>query len=458
MAIESNTDIPLDNKQLRIYSASGMYTRVSVDEAIARNYNAWKGWKCSAGTRGLYIDYDGNIWVANCASSHRNSNAHHNTVVEEWRQERERIFGPYPHIDWYNENTEGGWPLPKIGWEECEQHVKLQERLKQAEEQFFSNLSGNMRAEVVDVSSSAWKWESTLDDTKSNWGLLGNIREGFDIPDTWVTCPFDHCGCGADVILSKAKSTTHISLLDVTNSGYDGQYKTKDNFVEVIDDSVAAEMNFPIDFQILWDISRRCNYNCNYCWPSVHSNTEAFPSFEQIKMTIDMLVDHWAEGKEIRWNFGGGEPTMHPQFIDIIKYLKSKGQWILVTSNGSRSTKFWKEAAPYINSINMSAHFASMDLYRGNEDRFIENCKAIMEHHDLVDDDHWLEIKLMVPPGFLERADNLRNRILALDMLHKPGANNRLKGMLSLVPIRDINDASSLVGYTDDELKFFKNQ
>ena len=147
----------------------------------------------------------------------------------------------------------------------------------------------------------------------------------------------------------------------------------------------------------MWDIGRRCNYACDYCWPAVHSNTEKFPSFESVINTIDMIIDNWSNGEQIRWNFGGGEPTMHPQFIDILKYLKSRNQWILVTTNGSRSTKFWSEATQYINSVNMSAHFASMDLYRGNEDRFLDNCKIIMKHHDIIDDDLWLEIKLMTP-------------------------------------------------------------
>ena len=458
MPIENNPDIPLDNKQLRVYDQSGKFIRMSVDEAIAREHNSWQGWKCSAGVRGLYVDYDGNIWNANCASSHRNSSAHHNQVVEEWRIERDRVFGPYPHVDWYNNNTDGGWPLPKEGWETCEQHIKLQSELKRVEAEFFSNLGKNMTTENIDTTSSAWKWESALDDIPHNWGLLGNIREGIDMPEEFVVCPFAHCGCGADVILSKAKDDASVDLLDVTHNGYEGTSRVENYTTDSINDAVAVEMNFPIPYQILWDLGRRCNYNCNYCWPAVHSNTEKFPPFEQVISTIDMLIDNWSRGKEIRWNFGGGEPTMHPQFIDIIKYLKSRNQWILVTTNGSRSNKFWREASQHVNSVNMSAHFASMDQYKGNEDRFLENCRIIMQHHDVVDDDFWLEIKLMTPPGFLDRAQLLRDRLLAIPEWHTPGANGRPKGSLSLVPIRDINDASSLVAYSDNEIEFFRNQ
>ena len=106
----------------------------------------------------------------------------------------------------------------------------------------------------------------------------------------------------------------------------------------------------------------------------------------------------------------------------------------------------------------MSAHFASMDLYPKNSQRFVDVCEIIMEHHDRVDDDHWLEVKLMTPPGFLERAMKTKDDILALDMLHKIGANGRPKGQISLVPLRSLDDASSLVDYSNIELEYFRNQ
>ena len=55
--------IPLDNKQLRWYRKDGKFELVSVDEAISRGLNKWEGWKCSAGVRSLYIDFDGGVWV-----------------------------------------------------------------------------------------------------------------------------------------------------------------------------------------------------------------------------------------------------------------------------------------------------------------------------------------------------------------------------------------------------------
>ena len=83
---------------------------------------------------------------------------------------------------------------------------------------------------------------------------------------------------------------------------------------DTVDQPVGVEMNFPIVHQIPWDITRRCNYDCTYCWPSVHNNIEPHHEYEKIIETIDKAVGEWAEGDSIRWNFGGrtnNAPTVY---------------------------------------------------------------------------------------------------------------------------------------------------
>ena len=415
MPILYDDNVPLDNKQLRIYDNENNYIRVSVDEAIARGLNSWKGWKCSAGVRGLYIDYDGNIWVGNCAS----------TLLERFN------FS---------------------GWKKFLNDFRFVNR--DTSTKLFAEKEKDLMKEFQ-MSGKGFRTFLTLKEGIGNyWGFLGNIYEGMDIPDEFVTCGFNKCGCGADVILSKYKDEKYKSFLEVTNKGYGVTNKIENYKKQINDTVVATEMNFPIPYQILWDISRRCNYDCSYCWPNSHNNNEEFPTLETIIKVIDMIIDNWSGGDEIRWNFGGGEPTMHPQFLDIVKYLKEKKQWVCITTNGSRSSKFWKEACQYINTINMSAHFASMDLYTGNEQRFIKNCEIIMDYHDKVDDDFWLEIKLMTPPGYLDRAMKFKSLLNSTRLLER-GANGRMKGCCSLVPIRD---DSELTNYSPQELEVFKRQ
>jgi hypothetical protein len=298
---------------------------------------------------------------------------------------------------------------------------------------------------------------NTIDTKQQYPGFLGNISDGYDLPTGWISCPWESCGCGADVILSKAKSPMYELMLSVTNESWEGKENTLKDVVDSIDEPTAVEMNFPIPYQILWDIGRRCNYDCSYCWTSVHNRTDDHKDFDTLIKTSDRLIDEWSHGESIRWNFGGGEPTLHPKFLEWMKHLKSRNQWTMVTTNGTRDHKYWSEASQYLNSINMSAHFDGLQDEK-DEDRFVRNIEAICKHFDEHDDDHWLEIKLMAPPKYIDRAVKLRDKIKQLGTLDKPGANGRIKGMLSLVPIRSLGDSGTLIDYTEEQLEIFKTQ
>lgn len=519
----SDADVPLDNKQLRLYNFEGKYARFSVEEIIAQGKNAWKGWHCSAGARNLYIDYDGNIWVANCASSGRNEGAHvdlwKNWLNSEWKRHRTEVFGEFPHLEWLKENTEYDGvellyeadeymaklnsemdkaakeffyetprfdPEVRAAWKEELRRVfgkfpyhewlkentdwdgvtelrdlhpalkQLETEFKQVEDDFFDahniSLKGPLYRKFL-KEGGGWRWFSTETDKDSTWGLLGSIFNDWRVPQTWTKCPFNNCGCGADVILSKVKDSQYVDYLAVSEDGYDGQYRTRNDVIPHVDEGVALEMNFPIDYQILWDLSRKCNFDCSYCWPSVHNNTDKHYDYEVIKQTMDRAIDNWAGGEQIRWNFGGGEPTLHPNFLDIIKHLKSKNQWTMVTTNGSRTNRYWKEARQYLNTANFSCHFEGVDL-----ELFISNIELVAEWHDQVADDFWIEVKLMTPPGVVHTGIETKKRIEALETWQRPGANGRPKGAVVLVPIRDINTASSMVAYSDEELELLRNQ
>jgi len=404
------------NKQFRIYDESEKYIRLSVDETIARGLNKWQGWQCSAGVRALYIDFDGNLWICNTASAKldRFNTPGWEQVLKDNKPEQ---------------ITESWWPIKH-------QLALDYRKTKEAFQKVLPN---------------------TVENKTQFPGFLGNIFDGYDLPTSWFKCPWDSCGCGADVIVSKAKSTMYKPMLAVTNGGWEAKESTLDDVVDNISDPVAVEMNFPIPYQILWDLGRRCNYDCSYCWTSVHNRTDDHKDYDLLVSTADNLIDNWSHKESIRWNFGGGEPTLHPKFLEFLKHLKSRDQWIMLTSNGTRDHKYWAEAVQYLNSINLSAHFDGL-LDEKDEDRFVRNIEAICKHFDEHDDDHWLEIKLMAPPQYIDRALKLRDKIKALGTLDRPGANNRIKGMLSLVPIRSIGDSGTLVEYTEEQLDIFRTQ
>jgi len=395
------------NKQLRHYDSSGDYIRLSVDETIGRNLNQWNGWSCSAGVNGLYIDFDGNIWVCNTA----------NGAVDRFNYE---------------------------GWEKTKIDTMSKVRLEDRQTEYEKLVTSYRKREE------AYKKLFSYNQVP---GVLGNIFEGFTLPDAWTKCKWKSCGCGADVFLAKIKTDDRYDLLSVYREGYEGQYNTKENLVDNIESVEAVELNFPMPYQILWDLSRKCNYDCSYCWSSVHNKDAVHTPVDILISAIDKIISTWSNGETIRWNFGGGEPTLHPDFLKILKYLKSKKQWVLVTTNGSRPGKYWAEAIEYVNSVNLSVHFEYAE-----EEKVLKNIKAICNHFDQHDDDHWLEIKLMAAPQHFDRAIAFKKEILNTSSLSLVGANNRIKGVVSIVPIRSIGDSGTVVKYSEEQLKLIQQQ
>lgn len=404
------------NKQFRIYDKTKKYIRLSVDETIARGLNKWQNWQCSAGSRGLYIDFDGNLWICNTAS----------TKLDRF------------NFDGWGDVLKQNKPIdPTDEWRPIQHKLSLEYRK-----------SKDAFKKVLDIT----------DEVKSMYpGFLGNIFDGYELRKSWVRCPWNSCGCGADVILSKSKTQADRQLLSVTNNTRDGIENPSDDLIDNMHESVAVEMNFPIPYQILWDLGRRCNYDCSYCWSSVHNRTDDHKDYDLLIRTADDLINNWSHGESIRWNFGGGEPTLHPKFLDFLNFLNNRNQWTMVTSNGTRDHKYWAEAVKYLNSINLSAHFDGL-IDEKDEDRFVRNIETICNHFDEHNDDHWLEIKLMAPPQYIDRALKMREKIKALSTLDKFGANGRIKGMISLVPIRTLGDSGKLVEYTEEQLQLFWKQ
>ena len=91
--------------------------------------------------------------------------------------------------------------------------------------------------------------------------------------------------------------------------------------------------------KIEWNLGKRCNYDCSYCPSSIHDNSSSHTDIEILKATVDKLS---ILGKAVRLSFTGGEPTVHPQFRDLVKYAKHKGiHWISVTTNGTLPAEFY---------------------------------------------------------------------------------------------------------------------
>jgi len=90
-------------------------------------------------------------------------------------------------------------------------------------------------------------------------------------------------------------------------------------------------------------ITEYCNFKCPYCrglkdWVYGDRKLKML-SLEEIKRYIDL----WCEPLPLEnIRFSGGEPTLHPDIVEIVRYAKSKGiKRIAISTNGSNKSELY---------------------------------------------------------------------------------------------------------------------
>lgn len=108
--------------------------------------------------------------------------------------------------------------------------------------------------------------------------------------------------------------------------------------------------------RVEWSISKRCNFTCSYCTEFVRDSVSTFPDLDVMKRTIDRVLE--ITDKDVHLTLTGGEPALCKHLIEFCQYAKSKKQItdISITTNGSRSTSYYKKLISTIDSITFSYH------------------------------------------------------------------------------------------------------
>lgn len=130
----------------------------------------------------------------------------------------------------------------------------------------------------------------------------------------------------------------------------------------------------------LIEVTRACDLGCPVCYAS--SGGEAQKNSHVDLKTIEKMMDFWKESEFVDCEIlqiSGGEPTIHPQIIDIIRLAKQKKfKYILLNTNGlriARDEEFVKALAEFRGrfeiylqydgvSSNIYKHFRGKDLLK----------------------------------------------------------------------------------------------
>lgn len=120
-------------------------------------------------------------------------------------------------------------------------------------------------------------------------------------------------------------------------------------------------------------ISYQCNNNCVFCGERfrLEKNKNKFVDFSLIEKKIKEKKRAGCSHVTLT----GGEPTFHPEFLDILKLAKKQGFKTYVSTNGGLFAypDFCRQAAPFLDEICFSIHGHNARLHNrqtGNQQSF----------------------------------------------------------------------------------------
>jgi uncharacterized radical SAM superfamily Fe-S cluster-containing enzyme len=127
------------------------------------------------------------------------------------------------------------------------------------------------------------------------------------------------------------------------------------------------------------EITEQCNLECNICFAA--ATTGDHMPYDQITSMIDSFVSYESDPELLQ--LSGGEPTLHPELLEIIKYAKGLGiQDVAVSTNGLRllDDEFARELAKTEPVI-----YLQFDTFDSNVSKYIRGRDLVDEKKGVVE-------------------------------------------------------------------------
>lgn len=112
----------------------------------------------------------------------------------------------------------------------------------------------------------------------------------------------------------------------------------------------------------LVEITDQCNLQCPICYAESGPHRQTWRSLEQVEFLLDCVVRN--EGEPDIVQISGGEPTIHPEFFQILDAAKSRPiKHVMVNTNGIRiaqDEEFAKRLSDYMPDFEIYLQFDSL--------------------------------------------------------------------------------------------------
>jgi MoaA/NifB/PqqE/SkfB family radical SAM enzyme len=220
--------------------------------------------------------------------------------------------------------------------------------------------------------------------------------------------------------------------------------------------------------KVEWFIGLLCNFSCTYCAEWARSG---FGETEKILRGVDLLHSRVAP-RQLMLLLGGGEPSIHPGIEKIVEYIASKGIYLSMISNGSRSPELYTKMLRYVRNYTFSVHF---------EQKYQNTLKTIVAVHNEIkrlnelepNRKRYMQANVMMAAGHFDEAKKV------IELLEAEGVNYIIRRIRPLydkenkpilpekagdreTSVRSNNDANSFRSdngyYNESELEFLNSR
>jgi hypothetical protein len=210
------------------------------------------------------------------------------------------------------------------------------------------------------------------------------------------------------------------------------------------------------------DLTTACDHACGHCVDDEVINTGPKYSGDNVLHTIDTLADRGLCSVIL---IGGGEPTLHPKFGEIVRHIKARGLELGLVTHGGHAQKIVEVADQFQStdwvrfSIDAATNETYQDIHFGQAGKkprntlaeILANGRSIKEANPAIQLGYSY---FVVPPGQEYHGRRLRDNI---DEIPGAAVNAREHGFtyLSLKPClikREVEGETLMYGVRPEEI------
>jgi|TARA_B110001454_G_C12709592_1_gene430162 cyclic pyranopterin phosphate synthase len=186
---------------------------------------------------------------------------------------------------------------------------------------------------------------------------------------------------------------------------------------------------FPTTIEI--DLTNKCNHRCDFCYYAEHIGMEA----DKPSLDTDLLKERLIEAKKLGTKAisftGGGEPTIHKDYLELIKFTNQIGLDVGTITNGSaiteRNVDIIIKNLQWIRISMAGGDRESYSRVQGVDqfEKILSNLKLLSKRKEMIDPNFNVGIRTLVTPDNIHSLEQFAEIIKNLNLNYWQVAPNQ---------------------------------